>query len=139
MADPLLLEEEILRIGKLQFCRSGGPGGQNVNKVNSKVQLKIPLGELGLFTEEEMGRIREKLANRITEDDELLVQCEETRDQLKNRQRAQKKAGELLIQAVKKPKRRKRTKPTKASREKRLEKKQQRKQVKESRKKVHMD
>jgi ribosome-associated protein len=100
-------------------ARSGGPGGQNVNKLNTKVVLRIPLCELPL-SESEAARIRRVLGNRINREDELVIHSSETRSQSANRTRAEERALALLLDAGKSPRRRKRTRPSKAARERRI-------------------
>ncbi len=104
--------------------RSSGPGGQNVNKVNTRVELRFNVITSQLLDEEEKQRVMEKLAGRLTNDGELIVTAQESRSQLKNREAAIEKFYVLLEEALKKPKKRKRTRPPAASRKKRLEEKQ---------------
>jgi ribosome-associated protein len=85
----------------IQFkaARSSGPGGQRVNKRATKVQGQVKIETLP-FSEEEKKRIREKLSNRIDEDDELLVESEEERFQERNRERVIEKLNELIEEAL---------------------------------------
>ncbi|MFP4364563.1 MAG: alternative ribosome rescue aminoacyl-tRNA hydrolase ArfB [Spirochaetia bacterium] len=119
--------------GDLQFSRSAGPGGQNVNKTSTKVTLRLDIEQVP-GTDGEKQRIAEKLGNRITTNGELVIHSSETRSQSQNRETAVRRAYELILSAAKKKKMRKRTKPTKASKEKRLEKKKQRGRTKKLRK-----
>ena len=103
--------------------RSSGPGGQHVNKVSSKVELSFPIqSSLGL-TDVEKERIMLKLKSRLTKEGLLILQCDETRSQHKNRALAVKRLVELLKKASEVPKKRKPTKPSKSSVEKRLKSK----------------
>ena len=113
-----------------EFSRSGGPGGQNVNKVNSKVALRFNVGASPSLSDFQKGLIREKLGARITADGELLITCSEHRTQTQNREAAVHRFAALLASALKRPKVRRATKPTRGSQERRLADKQRRSQTK---------
>lgn len=105
---------------------SGGPGGQNVNKVASRVVLRVALAEVVGLDEASLARVREKLANRLDGDGNLLVTASETRDRGQNLRIALEKVRELLAAALFVPKKRRPTRPTRGSQERRLgEKKRQ--------------
>lgn len=104
-----------------QTSRSGGSGGQHVNKVETKVTLLFDVDAVPFFSPEEKDRIRRRLANRFQADGRLQVVSQETRSQLKNKEIAVQKLSELLAQAVKVDKPRKATKPSKAAIQKRLD------------------
>lgn len=117
-------KQDILKEISFKISRSGGKGGQNVNKVSTKVELDFDLNSTKLFTEDEKQLIFQKLANRINSESMLQVIVEEERSQLLNKQRAIKKLIILLKNALFVPKPRKATKPKKSVIEKRLKSKQ---------------
>jgi ribosome-associated protein len=108
------------------FVRSGGPGGQNVNKVASKAVLRWNLAASLSIPEEVKSRLRAHHRRRMTTAGELLVSSQRYRDQERNRQDCLEKLGEFLKQAALPPKPRRPTKPTRASRQRRLEEKRHR-------------
>ena len=115
-----LLHQSIKTYADASFSRSGGPGGQNVNKLNTKVTLRVKLDELDGLSETELERIKLVLANRITGENELVITSDEERSQRINLERAYFRMEALITAAAKLPKKRKPTKPNKASKEKRL-------------------
>jgi ribosome-associated protein len=102
-------------------ARSGGKGGQNVNKVETMVEAIWQVHASQLFNEEDRERIADKLANKINKDGYLLVRSSESRSQLENKQLAQSKMQDLVARSLIRPKPRKKVKPTRAMIEKRLE------------------
>jgi len=105
--------------------RSGGSGGQHVNKVETKVTLLFDLDGATLFSDEAKARIRQRLRNRLQADGLVQVSSQETRSQLQNKEIALQKLAELLSNALKTEKPRKATKPSKAAVQKRLDTKRQ--------------
>ena len=114
-----------LMIKELKFkaVRSGGAGGQHVNKVSSKIELTFDLENSESLTEEEKTLLIQKLKNKLTKDNVLLLQCDESRSQHKNKEIAIDRFLNIISGGLKVQKPRKETKPSKSSIVKRLEKK----------------
>jgi ribosome-associated protein len=129
------ITEQIAQKGNFHFSRSSGPGGQNVNKVNTRVSLSLIPEELEGLSPEELLQIKQKLHNRINLAGELRIDVSDTRNQLMNREISIERMAELIVEALKKPKKRRKTKPSRASRERAKVEKQKRKRVKNLRKK----
>lgn len=117
-------KEALLKEITFKTSRSGGKGGQNVNKVSSKVELNMNIRNSALLTDEQKVTILEKLSNRISSEGVLQVITEEDRSQLRNKEKGLKKLIVLLRSALYRPKLRKATKPNKSVVEKRLKLKQ---------------
>jgi ribosome-associated protein len=94
--------------------RSGGKGGQNVNKVSSKVELLFDVAQSTLFTDDEKTLMLSRLQSRLNKDGYVQVICEEERSQYLNKEKALEKLHLILTRALYQPKKRKATKPTKA-------------------------
>lgn len=124
----------LIKEASFKAVRSSGAGGQNVNKVASKVELHFHIASSEAFSEAEKQRILKKLSSRITNDGELILQCDESRSQHKNKEIVTTRFVELITEAVKKPKPRKKTKPPKAAKLKRLREKKIRSEKKAGRK-----
>jgi len=112
LIDPQALSEH--------FVRASGPGGQNVNKVASAVQLRFDLSKSSL-SDEIKARLRVIVGSKLTTEDVLIVDAREYRTQAQNREAARARLEHLVQQAMVRPKKRRATKATKASRERRLE------------------
>lgn len=126
----ILLPELMLRAS-----RSSGPGGQNVNKVNSKVTLKFDVRHSGLLTEEEKRTLLTRLASRLSTEGVLILTSQDKRSQLQNKEAVLTKLDALLIRAFEKRKARKATKPSKSAVQQRIEKKKLHSEKKQWRKK----
>jgi len=119
-------EEEI----HLQFIRASGPGGQNVNKVATAVQLRFDVAHSPSLPEDVRERLNHLSGKRMTKDGYILIGARRFRTQEQNRQDSVARLVDLIRQAAQRPKLRKKTKPTPASKERRLESKHRRGRIK---------
>ena len=113
--------------------RSSGAGGQHVNKVSSRIELRFSIVQSNWLTEEEKSLIQKKLNNRINSEGELIITAQDHRSQVKNKELAIDKFFHLLATALKQPKKRLATRPSRASKIKRLESKRMHAQKKKLR------
>ena len=133
--------DEALLISELNFkaVRSSGAGGQHVNKTSTKVELTYNINDSAVFDEDQKARLVSNLKSRLTKDNMLLLQCDESRSQRKNKALVIERFLELIKQALKVPKKRKPTKVPKSAHLKRLDDKKQIAEKKANRKPPEID
>jgi ribosome-associated protein len=128
------MEEDLTKELKFRTSKSSGAGGQHVNKVETKVELLFDLVASQVLTELQKEIIYAKLGNRISREGLLILQCDESRSQARNKEIAIARLMTLIEKALKPQKKRKKTKPSKSKMEKRLLEKKRLSEKKESRK-----
>ena len=116
--------------------RSSGPGGQNVNKVNSKVTLRLDVLQSTVLTQEQKEIVLKKIGSRLTKEGSLLLTAQDKRSQLQNKEEALQKLDQLFIKIFTPRKARKPTKPSKAAKHARIQDKKQRSEKKQWRQKL---
>ena len=133
--DKVQLEKEL----KFKAIRSSGSGGQHVNKVASKIELTLNIEASTAFNDAQKERLLSKLKTRLTKENVLIIQCEETRSQHKNKELAIKRLVAIINEALIIPKQRKPTKIPRAAIKKRLKNKRLQSERKLSRKNPKID
>ncbi len=131
VTDTILIPEEEL---DFSFVRSSGPGGQNVNKVATAVQLRFDVGASPSLPPDVRERLLRLAGNRVTGEGVLVIEARRFRSQHRNREDAVQRLATLIRRAAERPKKRRKTRPSKASVERRLDSKQRRGKLKSSRK-----
>ena len=135
VTDNIELDENELH---LEFVRASGPGGQNVNKVSSAVQLRFNVSQSACLTPEIKERLIKVAGRKVTADGTLVIQARRFRSQEQNRVDAIERLVALIQKAAVPPKIRRKTKPSASARERRLKTKRQRSQIKQKRKPVNI-
>ena len=116
-----------------RFVRASGPGGQNVTKVATAVQLRFNVTRSSSLSDEVKHRLRALAGSRVTDEGILVIDARAHRTQSQNREDARERLADLIRRALVRPKRRKQTKPSRAAKEKRIESKKRRGQTKAAR------
>ena len=118
---------------RFRYARSSGPGGQNVNKLNTKAELWTPLDALYGLSDRALVRLKQMAGKRLTVAGEIHISSDTERSQEANRAAVLQRLTDLLEQAVKEPKRRRKTKPSRAAKQRRLDSKKRRSDIKSGR------
>ncbi len=132
-------KDQIIKELQFKAVRSSGAGGQNVNKVSTKIELFFDLNNSDALSASEKKRLLLKLGHRLTKENKLLLQCDESRSQHKNKALVIKRFLQTIENALKVPKKRRKTKPSRSAIEKRLKSKKKSAQKKVNRKKPEID
>lgn len=135
----MITAEDILPEIQFKAIRSSGSGGQHVNKVSSKIELKFNLLESSILSQEHKVLLLKTISERLTKDNIIVLQCDETRSQHRNKDIALQRLLDILNRGIIQPKKRRPTKVPKSVKRKRLKTKKQRSDIKTSRKKPDLD
>ena len=135
----MITAETILPELRFKAIRSSGSGGQHVNKVSSKVELRFDLAASLLLTDTHKDLLRKNISDRLTKDDIIILQCDDTRSQHRNKEMVIRRLLDILNRGLIEPKTRKQTKVPKSVKAKRLKAKKQLSAKKASRKKPGLD
>jgi ribosome-associated protein len=130
LAPKVWTDREQLRFG---FSRSSGPGGQNVNKVNTKTELRINLRALHGISDRALGRLKSLAGRKLLPDGDLMFTADKERTQESNRRACLEKLRELIVEALVEPKVRRKSKPSRGSKERRLDAKKKQGEKKRAR------
>lgn len=132
-------QKRVLQELAFKAVRSSGAGGQHVNKVSTKIELSFDVKNSQALSSDEKGRIQQKLDNQLTKDNVLILTCDETRSQHRNKHLAIKRCMETLYRSLRVPKKRRKTKPKRSAIEKRLKSKRKNAEKKAQRKKPDLE
>jgi ribosome-associated protein len=135
MAEPIFVNQVVVPAEALEMraVRASGPGGQNVNKVASKVEIRVDLDRIRGMDPDSRARLVQIVHKRLDSSGRLVVTSQRTRDQHRNIQDARLKIGNWIAKALTPPQKRVGTRPTQGSRRKRLEKKRRQSMLKQNR------
>ena len=142
MPDPLLINAQIIIPGdelRFTYARSSGPGGQNVNKLNTKARLRWDLNNTTALPVAVLARLRERFGSRINDAGEFVITSEQFREQARNTRDCLEKLRAMILSVATPPKPRRKTRPTRGSIEARLKAKQRQSQRKKMRRPPSMD
>ncbi len=142
MADPLIVDAKVvIPAADLSYtaARSSGPGGQNVNKVSSKIELRFDLEGTSALQPAAKARLRALAGHRLDADGQVRVVSQKTRDQSRNREDARDKLAELIRSALVAPKPRMATRPSRGAKRRRREDKRRRAGTKQLRRRISAD